>query len=97
MLNLFHDKDKMAQVIISRKLKPEGVEKSEGVEHDYSEAMKQLAEDFFKAVESKDASALISAFKAMYYCCDNEQEENEEYPGDKPKEKLTIAEILKGY
>lgn len=80
-------KKKSATVIIE---KPE-------VESDYSPGKEAAAEDIMKAIESKDAKLLVSAFEDLFAMCSDEHE-GSEMPEDEEEEKAPeydVAEKLR--
>lgn len=79
---LMKDNKKGMALIIAKKLgSPEQAPMSDdGAEMDSSIGHKSAAEEILKAVESKDASALVDALKSFVEMCQNdyEPEESEE-------------------
>lgn len=74
------DKKKGIASILVAKLGKPGLSEapmSEGAEQDNDIALKSAAEEILSAVESKDASMLVSAMKSFYEMCDSAEDNSE--------------------
>lgn len=89
---MMYDKKKMATIVVS-KLKPSRAEMLEdapsnamGDAKDSDIAKQSAAEELLKAIESKDAKAVASAFSSMMELCEEQSEEAEEQASEEESE-----------
>ena len=82
------DKKKIAQIIVGEARKGNEKPVESEVKEDNSVGIEASMESLLKAIESKDAKAMVSAFKNAFQLCDSqpheeyEEKENDETEGD---------------
>jgi hypothetical protein len=96
MLGMLMDKKKLLSGIMSKEVGVKNGVKTEeyDVKKEYDMASKEAANQLLSAIESKDSNKIISAFKALMYCCDEMSEEMPEEESDGEVE-IKIEKLLK--
>jgi hypothetical protein len=78
MLGMMNSPKKIASIIVSKKLGDEGVENMPSDAISYGEEMDAVGRDMLDAIKREDASAMVSAMKALISMMESSEEEVED-------------------
>jgi hypothetical protein len=77
MLGMMNSPKKIASLIVSKKLGEEGVESMPSDAISYGDEMDAVGRDLLDAIKRDDASAMVSAIKALVSMMESSEEEME--------------------
>lgn len=91
------DKKKLLSGVMAKEVGVKNGIKTEeyDVKKEYDVASKEAANQLLSAIESKDSNKIISAFKALMYCCEESGEEMEEEEKPEGEVEIKIEKLLK--